>query len=60
MRLTIPKATVLGVAEGVSESIVDNIDSENGSPTRPLRKKKNEALYRKLLEGKVDHLSTDD
>jgi hypothetical protein len=58
--LTIPKATVLGVAEGISESTVDKINTggqaSSSVPTRPHRKKKNEVLYNKLLQGKLDHL----
>ena len=58
--LTIPKATVLGVAEEVSEALVDRInagDRSNSSPPTPQhRKKNNRALYQKLLQGKLDHL----
>ena len=62
--LTLPKATILGVAEEVSESIVDknNPGTETNltEPTEPPRKRKNEALYEKLLRGKLDHLSQED
>lgn len=58
--LTIPKATILGVAAEVSESLVDKIKPVTKShltePTKPPRKRKNEALYEMLLRGKLDHL----
>ena len=57
--LTIPKATVLGVAEGISESLVDRINAGQASPnspTKPPRKRKNEALHHTLLQGKLEHL----
>jgi len=41
--------------------LIDNInagdESDVNSPTRPPRKRKNEALYEKLLPGKLDHLN---
>ena len=46
--LTLPKATVLGLAEEVSETLVDQINSE--SPTKPQGKTRNEALYKNCLE----------
>ena len=59
--LTIPKATVLGVAEEISEALLDMINAGNrsnlGSPTNQQRKRRNKALYQKLLQGKLDHLS---
>jgi hypothetical protein len=59
--LIIPKATVLGIAEQVPEPLVDRINTrsyENSyPPTKPRRKRKNEALYHKLLQRKLDHLS---
>jgi hypothetical protein len=62
--LTIPKAAVLGVAEEVSESLIDRlntrIEHDPSSPTKPPRNKKNEALYNKLLSGKLDHLNSDE
>ena len=55
--LTLPKSTVLGVAEEVSEELVDKINKPEqtslDSPARPRRKRKNEALYRKLLGGET-------
>jgi hypothetical protein len=58
--LAISKATVLGVAEGISESMVDKINTgsqaSSNVQTRPQRKRKNEALYNKLLQEKLDHL----
>ena len=62
--LTVPKATILGVAEELSESIVDKINKQTeckaDSPTKPPRIKRNEALYNKLLQGKLDHLTRED
>ena len=59
--LTIPKVTVLGIAEEISELVIDRINYRNKSdsqrPNRPLRQKKNEALYRKLFQGKLDQFS---
>jgi len=53
--LTLPKATVIGLAEEVSETLIDQINME--SPTRPQREARNEAMYKKLLGGKLDHLT---
>jgi hypothetical protein len=58
--LIVPKATVLGIAEGISESLVDSINSDSDLPKKPCRKKKIEALYRKLLQKKLDHLSQEE
>jgi hypothetical protein len=62
--LTIPKATVLGVVKYGSESLIDKTNTRTeqdpSSPTKPPRTKKNEALYNKLLSGKLDHLNSDD
>jgi hypothetical protein len=62
--LTVPKSTVLGIAEEMSEALVDKInpfgESDTKLPIKPPRKGKNEALYRKLLRGKLDHLSLED
>jgi hypothetical protein len=62
--LTIPKATILGVAEEVSEFLVDKInipaEFKADNPTRPPRIKRNEAFYNKLLLGKLDHLTSED
>jgi hypothetical protein len=61
--LTTNKATVLGVAEGIAESIIDKVnEGEPGSdsPTKPRRNRKNKALYCKLLRGKLDHLLPDE
>ena len=59
--LTMPKATVLGIAKGVSETLVDRINAgsqaNSNLPTKPPRKEKNQALYRKLLKRKLDQLS---
>ena len=59
--LTIPKATVLSVAEGITEELVDKINAED-KPKSDLvndrqRMRRNELLYRKLLLGQLDHLS---
>ena len=53
--LTLPKSTLLGIAEGVSELLVDCINTDTDQPTNP--KKRNETLYEKLLRNKLDHLS---
>jgi len=57
--ITIPKSTVLGIAEQVSETLVDRINT-----SRRLKEAgkviKNEALYQKLLGGKLDHLPSED
>jgi hypothetical protein len=42
--LTISKASVLGIAEGISESLVYSINSDSDLLTKPGRKKKNESL----------------
>jgi hypothetical protein len=59
--LTVPKSTVPGIAEEASEALIDRINQikepDFNRPQNPQRKKKNEALYRKLLKGKLDHLS---
>lgn len=55
--LTIPRATILGIAE-VSGSLVDKINAGNGTNlserTKPPIKRKNEALYDKILRRKLD------
>jgi hypothetical protein len=38
--LTVPKATILGIAEEVSEPLVDKINANSDSPTGPRRKKR--------------------
>ena len=57
--LVVNKATVLGITQEISESLVDRINakckSDADSRTKPRRRKKNEALYNKLLKGKLDH-----
>ena len=50
--LTLPKSTLLGVAEGVSESLVDCINTDRDQPTKPHRKKRNDVLYEKSLRNK--------
>jgi hypothetical protein len=61
---TLPKSTVFGVAEEVSEQIVDRINpgnqTDSNNPTSPPIQKKSEALYNKLLHDKIDHLSQED
>ena len=58
--LVVPKATLLCVAEEISESVVDRINpkckSQSDTPVKSHRQRKNEALYRKLLQGKLYHL----
>ena len=54
--LTIPKSTVIGVAEPVSGNLVISGEQTDVKlPTVPCRKKINEELY-KLLRSKLDHL----
>jgi len=59
--LMIPKSMVSGVDEPVLETMVNLVNSREQTvaklPTVPRLKKGNEALYRKLLHGKMDHLS---
>ena len=58
--LIVPKATVLGIAEELSESIVDKINKEGQSsfnaPTESHNCEKNKELFQKLLKGRLDHL----
>jgi len=53
--LTVPKHTLLGIAQQVSEELIDkrNAESEPESD-RPLTRKKNELLNNKLLTRKLD------
>jgi len=64
VELTVPKATVLGVAEEVSELLVNDINEvqtpAKSEPNKPPSRRKNEALYQKLLQGKLDHLTEED
>jgi hypothetical protein len=53
--LTMPKASVLGLAEEVSELLVNKVNSDR--QIEPRKRERNEALYQKLLRGKLDHLS---
>ena len=61
--LTIPKATVLGIADEVTEETVDKLNVQDNSEPQRLnnreKENKNKTLYQKLLEGKLDHLSED-
>lgn len=59
LALAIPKATVIGAAEEVSESLVDrfNAGGETNSNLPTKSRRKNEALYRNLLQGKLYDLS---
>ena len=54
--LVISKATILGVVEEISETLVDCINADSDQPTKPCRKRRNEALYQNLLHGKLDHI----
>ena len=58
--LTLSKATVLAVAEDVSESLVDCINTDTDQHTKPQRKKRNEVLYENFLRNKLDHLSQEE
>jgi hypothetical protein len=58
--LILPKATIVGVAEEISESLINKINAKTETnlrePTKSPRKRKNEALYY-LLQSKLDHLT---
>jgi hypothetical protein len=57
--LTVPKATVLGIPEEVSESVVDKINTGQPSVNTPGETSnggRNKELYQKLLKGKLEHL----
>jgi homoaconitase/3-isopropylmalate dehydratase large subunit len=61
--LIIPKATVVNIAEEVTEKVIDRInarDSTRPQPSNHQRKEKNKTLYKKQLQGKLDHLSEKD
>jgi hypothetical protein len=59
--LTVPKSTVLGIAEEVSEPLVEKIKAKKAKwPQQPEKEKKNEALYGKLLKEKLDYLKQED
>jgi len=61
--LVIPKSTVLGVAEQVSEAFVDRVNTArpcSDPPTETQHRGKNEAIYTKFVKGKVDHLHSKD
>jgi hypothetical protein len=62
--LIIPRATILGVAEEVLESLVDKInlgkETNPNELTMPSRKCKDEALHDKLLRGNLDQLSQEE
>jgi hypothetical protein len=60
--LTVPKATVLSIADEIFESIVDKINREGqssfGIPTKSHSCEKNKALFQKILKEKLDHISS--
>lgn len=60
--LIIPNATVLGVAEEISESVMISAGnrSKSGSQTDQQREWRKEALNQKLLQGRLDHLSEEE
>jgi hypothetical protein len=62
--LVVTKSTVLGIAEGVMEDIVDRINADNKSKRSSSNdqqgRKRNDALYRQLLRGKLNHLPEED
>jgi hypothetical protein len=62
--LILPKATTVGVAEEISESTVNRINAKAetnpNEPPKPTRKRKDEALYNKLLQGKLDNLTPEE
>ena len=57
--ITIPKSTVLGIAEQVSETLVNRINTSQRCKEMG-KVIENEVLYRKLLGGKLDHLPSED
>jgi len=62
--LNVPKATLLGIAEELSESLVKKINARSefnsNMPTKEPRKRINEALYHKLLHGNLDDLTQEE
>jgi hypothetical protein len=48
--LTLSKSTVLGVAEGVSVSLVDCINTDADQPTKPQRRKESRPCMRNCCE----------
>jgi len=62
--LMIPTCIVIGVAEPVSETAVNLVNSRDQTvaklPTVPRRKNGIETLYSKLLQGKLDDLSQEE
>jgi hypothetical protein len=62
--LTVPISTILGITEEVSEQVLDRINSKDRihkqMPPKPPRQKKDESLYHKLLQCKLDHLNVED
>jgi len=62
--LIIPKSTVIGIAEPGSEALVNLVNSgePKGAKSHTVRRREklNEALYSKLLQGRLDHLSQED
>lgn len=61
---TLPRYAAIGVAEEVSEDLINKINKPESSdvevPQRPKRKRRDEVLYTRLLAGKLDHLSLED
>jgi hypothetical protein len=60
----VPKATVLGISERVIKDDIDRINSITKSGVQSVAKAprqiRNEGLYDKLLQGKLDHLKKED
>ena len=60
-KLTIPKATILRVAEEVVEQEIDRLNAvsraDEGQIEIAQTQKRNEVLYRKLLQGKLEYLT---
>ena len=59
--LTVPKASVLGVAEEMSEPLVNDVNEvqmpAKREPNKSPKRRKNEAIYQKVLQDKLDHLT---
>ena len=59
--LTVPKHTDIRIAQQISEELIDKINAESGSDSERLpRNRKNEALCKKQLPGKLNHLRPED
>jgi len=57
--LTIPKAIVMGIAEGITEILVDKINARSETNfielAKPPRRRRNGTMYNKLIQENLDH-----